>query len=111
MLLADLKPYFSCFAGFLGDPSEIEKSGLSELSKINREDLVNGRTFYQGLLGLFEVGNKILSLSKSADASTLPLAFEKAAHSLKHHEWSVVCFTLGALVSYRLRRDSSHGGK
>src|ERR1700730_6481169 len=45
MLLADLKPYFSCFAGFLGDPEEIEKSGLLELSKINREDLANGRTF------------------------------------------------------------------
>lgn len=111
MLLADLKPYVACVAGFLGDPNEIEKSRLSELSNIDREDLANGRTFYQGLLGLFEVGGKVLSLSKSADAATLRFAFQKGARSLNHQEWSVVCFALGALVSFRHRRDSSHGGK
>ena len=111
MLLADLRPYISCVAGFLGDPNEIKKSGLSELNKLNLEDLNSGRTFYQGLLGLFEVGCKILSLSNSADAAALRLAFEKAARSLKHQEWSVLCFAIGALVSFRHRRDSCHGGK
>jgi hypothetical protein len=111
MLLADLRPYITCVAALFGNPDEIERSGVSELNKLNLEDLNSGRTFYQSSLGLFEVGSKILSLSKSADAVALRLAFEKAAHSLKHHEWSVVSFALGALVSFRLRRDSSHGGK
>jgi hypothetical protein len=111
MLLADLKPYVTCVAGLFGNPDEIEKSGVSELNNLNLEDLNSGRTFYQGLLGLFEVGCKILSLSNSADAAALRLAFEKAACSLKHQEWSVLCFAIGALVSFRHRRDSCHGGK
>jgi hypothetical protein len=111
MLLAELKPYIACVAGLFGNPEEIEKSGVSELKKLSRDDLNHGRTLYQGLLGLFEVGHKILSLSESADAAALRLAFEKVAHSLKHQDWSVLCFALGALVSLRIRRDASHGGK
>jgi hypothetical protein len=111
MLLADLKPYIACVAGLFGNPDEIEKSGVSELNKLTLEDLNSGRTFYQGLLGLFEVGSKILSLSKSADTVTLRLAFEKAAHSQKHQEWSVLCSAVGAIVSFRRKRDSSHGSK
>ena len=74
-------------------------------------DLTNGRTFYQGLLGLFEVGGKALSLSKSADALALRLAFEKVTHSLKNHEWSVVWFALGSVVSFRNRRNTNNGRK
>jgi hypothetical protein len=109
MLFADLNPYISCVAGLFGNPDEIEKSGLSELSDLNHEDLINGRTFYQASLGLFEVGGKALALSKSVDASALRLAFEKTVRSLKTQEWSVLCFALGAIVSRRNRRNTDNG--
>jgi hypothetical protein len=108
-LLADLQPYISCAAGILGNPEEIEKSGLSELDDIEFEDLNSGRIFYQSSVGLFELGSQALSLSTSSDATVLQSAFRKTAFSLRSHDWSVFCFALGAVTSFRRRRDANHG--
>jgi hypothetical protein len=110
-LLTDLQPYISYAAGILGNPEEIEKSGLSELDDIEPEDLNSGRLFYQSLVGLFELGGRVLSLSTSDDADALQSAFKKTARSLKSHDWSVFCFALGAVASLRRRRDTNNGFK
>ena len=88
-MFADVEPYIQV-SGLFGNPDEIEKSGLEELSKVDDTYLRDGRKFYQIFRGLFELGTNIFSLSGRVGWQEGYDACQAAAASLKESdEWAI----------------------
>jgi hypothetical protein len=102
-LLVGVEPYFN-ISGLFGNPDEIEKSGLEELSKVEDADLREGRRFYQVILGIYELAAKILDPSAAGGWKEGHEAFQAAAISLKETDECAVTFLAwGTLAAYRHR--------
>jgi hypothetical protein len=111
-IFSDLQPYVQV-SGLFGNPDEIEKSGIAELTMVEGLDLENGRRFFQILLGLFELASKILSLPEATQWKEGNDAIRAIVVTLKEQqEWSIVFFAMGTLAAYRRRiAANEHGQK
>jgi hypothetical protein len=107
--LSHLKPYADV-GGLFGNPDEIEKSGLDDLSLIDEFDLRGGKRFYQGIVSMFKLGRQILALTPSFSSHEMVVAIEAIARTLdESEEWSTAAFALGSIAAFRHRmRTENH---
>ncbi len=103
-LIEDIKPYVEIF-GLLGDPEEIERSGLEDLKRCSTEDIEQGREFYRATVNLFEVAVHLTKLSRSDGSPKMLAAVERVAKSIREgDEWCTTIFAAGAVAAFRRRQ-------
>ena len=88
--LKSVEPYIDT-SGLLGNPDEIEKSGLQALAAVNKEHLTKGRRLYQFVLSMTDCAGRGEEFFPPDLSLQLGDVFSKIARSLRESdEWCVV---------------------
>ena len=101
IFLKSVEPYIDT-SGLLGNPDEIEKSGLEAFAAVNKEHLIKGRRLYQFALSMADCAGRGEEFFPPDLSLQLGEVFSKIARSLRDSdEWCIIGLAVCAIVISR----------
>jgi hypothetical protein len=107
IFLRSVEPYVDT-SGLLGNPDEIEKSGLGAFAAVNREHLVKGRRLYQFALSMADCAGRGEEFFPPDLSLQLGEIFSKIARSLRDSDdWCIVGLAVCAIAVSRAGTETA----